>query len=81
MGDGDFMIEHLNALNTLVIQLICVDIKMEEEDKCITLLCSLLDSWDNLVVPIGSSTKSIKVWGYSFILVIRGNDEKAHGKL
>ena len=31
---------------------------MEEEDKCITLLCSLLDSWDNLVVAIGSSTKS-----------------------
>ena len=31
---------------------------MEEEDKCITLLCSLLDSWDNLVVGIGSSTMS-----------------------
>ena len=31
---------------------------MEEEDKCITLLCSLPDSWDNLVVEIGSSTKS-----------------------
>ena len=30
---------------------------MEEEDKCITSLCSLPDSWDNLVVEIGSSTK------------------------
>ena len=31
---------------------------MEEEDKCITLLCSLPDTWDNLIVAIGSSTKS-----------------------
>jgi hypothetical protein len=29
-----------------------------EEDKCITLLCSFPDSWDNLVVAIGSTTQS-----------------------
>ena len=58
MEDGDFMTNHLNVFNTMVIQLIFVDIKMEEEDKCITLLCSLPNSCDNLVVAIGSSTKS-----------------------
>ena len=57
MEDGDSMTDHLNVLNTLVSPLISVDIKMEEEDKCITLIHSLLDSWDNLVVAIGSSTK------------------------
>ena len=48
----------LHVFNTLVSELIYVDTKMEEEDKCITLLCSLPNSWDNLVVAIGSSTKA-----------------------
>ena len=48
--DGDSVIDHLYVFNTLVSQLIFVDIKMEEEDKCITLLFSLLDSWDNPIV-------------------------------
>ena len=58
MEDGKFMIEHLNAFNTLVSQLIFVDIKMEEEENCITLLCYILNSWDNLVVAICSTTQS-----------------------
>ena len=57
MEDGDSMVDHLNFFNTLVSQLISIDINMEEEDKCITLLCSILYSWDNMVVAIGSSTK------------------------
>ena len=57
MEDGDSMTDHLNVFNTLVCQLISIYIKMEEEDKCITLSCSLLDSWDNMAIAIGSSTK------------------------
>ena len=58
MEDGDSVTDHPNVFNTLVSQLVYVDIKMEEEDKCITLPCSLPESWDNLIVEIGSSTKS-----------------------
>jgi hypothetical protein len=58
MEDGYSMIEHLNSFNTLVSQLGFVNITIAEEDKCITLLCSLSDSWDNLIVAIGSTTQS-----------------------
>jgi hypothetical protein len=58
MDDGDSMVKHLNFYNTLVSRLVFVDIKMKEEDKCITLLCSFLDSWYNLVVAIGNTTQS-----------------------
>ena len=31
---------------------------MDEEDKCITFLCSFPDSWDNLIVAIGSASQA-----------------------
>ena len=46
------------STNTLVSQITFVHIKMAEEDKCITLLCSLPDSLDNLIVAIGSSNQT-----------------------
>ena len=52
------MTEHLNAFNTLVSQLGSVNITIVEKDKCIALLCSFPDSWDNLVVAIDSTTQS-----------------------
>jgi len=55
MKDGDSVTEHLNAFNIVVSQLAFVDIKISDEDKCINLLCYLLDSWDSLVIAIGSN--------------------------
>jgi len=47
--------------NTVVSQLLSVDIKISKEDKCISLLCSLPDSWDSLVLAIGSNTTTLKL--------------------
>eukprot|EP00253_Pinus_taeda_P021051 PITA_21051 len=59
MKDGDLVIEHLNAFNTMVSQLSYVDIKILDEDKCISLLCSLPDSWDSLVISIGNNATAL----------------------
>jgi hypothetical protein len=60
MRDGDSVADHLNAFNIVVSQLVPVEIKISNEDKCISLLCSLPDLWDSLVVAIGSNTNSLK---------------------
>jgi hypothetical protein len=59
MKDGDSVTEHLNAFNTVVSQLLSVDINIYDEDKCISLLFSLPDSWDSLVVAIGSNATTL----------------------
>jgi hypothetical protein len=60
MRYGDSVAEHLNSFNTTVSQLISVEIKISDEDKCISLLCYFPDSWDSMVVAIGSNTNSLK---------------------
>jgi hypothetical protein len=63
------MTENINAFNTMVSQLVSVDIKLAEEDKSITLLCTFLDSSHNLVVAIGSTTQSSLniIWLYQLV--------------
>ena len=59
MKDGDSVTEHLNAFNTVVSQLLSIDIKISDEDKCISLLCSLPDSRESLVIAIGSNATAL----------------------
>ena len=56
---GDSMIEHPQAFNTTTSQLLSIDIKILYEDTCISLFFSLPDSWDSLVVAIGSNTTTL----------------------
>jgi hypothetical protein len=42
MSDGDLVTEHMNALNIVISQLLSVDIKITKEEKCTSLLCSIV---------------------------------------
>jgi hypothetical protein len=61
MSENDSIMEHLNASNTIISQLFFVDINIIEEDNCFSNLCSLLDSWDNLVMAIGRNNTTLKL--------------------
>jgi len=60
MKDGYLVIEHQNAFNTVLSQLLSIDIKILDEDESISLLCSLPDLWDSLVIPIGSNETALQ---------------------
>jgi hypothetical protein len=59
MSDGSSVTENLNAFNTIISQLSFIDIKITEEEKCIILLCSFPNSWDSLVMAIGSNSTTL----------------------
>jgi hypothetical protein len=59
MSEGSWVTKHLNVFNTIIIYLSYVDIKITDEEKCVSLLCSLSESWDSLVVDIGSNSTTL----------------------
>jgi hypothetical protein len=66
MKEGTKIVDHLNTFNTLTCQLTSMDVKFEDEDKAVTLLCSLPESWDHLVTSISFS--SIDVLDYDTVV-------------
>jgi hypothetical protein len=52
MKEGTKFVDHLNVFNTLLCQLTSMDVKIDEEDKAVTLLCSLPESWNHLITSI-----------------------------
>jgi hypothetical protein len=56
MKEGASVAEHLNAFNIITNQLASVKIILDDEIRAILLMCSMPDSWENLIVAMSTST-------------------------
>ena len=55
MKKGASVAEHLNEFNIITSQLAYVKIVLDDEIRAILLMCSMPDSWENLIVSISTS--------------------------
>ena len=56
MKEGTNIADHLNVFNTLIFQLSSMDVKIDDENKVVNLLCTLPESWGQVVSSISLST-------------------------
>ena len=87
MADNGTVIEHLNEFNTITSQLESVVSVFDDEVRALLLLSSLPNSWNNLVVVVGISSRSKKLKLDDVIGFILGEEssnkslgELAHGR-
>ena len=56
MKEGSLVAEHLNAFNIITNQLASVKIILDDEIRVIFPMCSMPNSWENLIVAMSTST-------------------------
>ena len=56
MKEGMKITDNLNVFNTLICKLTSMDVKIDDEDEATNLLCTLLESWGQVVSSIILST-------------------------
>jgi hypothetical protein len=55
MSKGGFVADHLNEFNMVTNQLSYVKVDFDDEVRALLILCSLLESWNGLVMVVNNS--------------------------
>ena len=58
MAEGGSIEDHLNEFNIVTSQLSSVGISFDEEIRALLILCSLPESWNDLVMDVSNSASS-----------------------
>lgn len=61
MAEGEDMMQHIQQVLTMAEQLEAIGAKVSEEDQVMTLLCSLPESYGNLIVALESRADSLSM--------------------
>jgi len=61
MQEGSNLAEHINVFNQLLADLVKVEVKVDDEDRAIILLCSLPRSYEHLVTTLTYGKEDVKV--------------------
>jgi len=59
MNEGTVVLDHLNFFNKVIIELLVVDVKTDEEDKALILLSSLPESYNHITTTMLYGKKTL----------------------
>jgi len=79
MQEGSDLAEHINVFNQLIADLGKVDVKIDEEDRAIILLCSLPGSYEHLVTTLTYGKEDVKV--DEIVTALLGHEQRRKNNL
>ena len=79
MQEGSDLAEHINVFNQLIADLGKVEVKIDEEDRAIILLCSLSGSYEHLVTTLTYGKEDVKV--DEIITALLGHEQRRKNNL
>nr|KYP63070.1 Retrovirus-related Pol polyprotein from transposon TNT 1-94 [Cajanus cajan] len=74
MREGASVTDHVNEFNSLLLRLVLVDIKFDDEVQALLLLSSLPDSWSGTVIAVTTTSETMKLTFEGIRDLILGED-------